>query len=497
MSYPNAMVTCHRLMPFIAAASCATLVGGCGGSGAMSAPSMHAAAAFSISVTVSGLSGAGLVLQDKGGDDLSIETNGVATFSTPIDSGTTYAVTVGTQPTHPAQTCSVSNGSGVVSTAAISGIAVTCATNLATVTTLYSFASGGFGASPIGSLVQGPDGSLYGTTPGIVFRITTAGEETTLYSFPPASSVGYVGDTSAGLTLANDGNFYGTTQGQGLGSDVSGAVYRISPSGTESSVYIWTGIDSGDLPLDGGVIQASNGLFYGTAYGSSVFTLDKNGGESEFPLSGYGCDGVSSSLVQAHDGNLYGVTACAGPGAQVFKVAVNSIPNTATVIGTVPGTSFRVGSLFSLIDGGDGNLYGTTSGDGSPSATCPQGCGTVFKVASSGVITVLYSFGASPVDGQNPSGALVLASDGNFYGTTSAGGSANANCKVANGCGTLYRITPGGTETLLYSFGTSPSDGIRPSGALLQTSDGSLYGTTIAGGPADSGTVFKVQLSAN
>jgi uncharacterized repeat protein (TIGR03803 family) len=107
---------------------------------------------------------------------------------------------------------------------------------------------------------------------------------------------------------------------------------------------------------------------------------------------------------------------------------------------------------------------------------------------------VLYSFGAGPSDGQNPSGALVLASDGNFYGTTLAGGTPNANCKVSNGCGTLYSITPSGTETVLYSFGANASDGIGPSGALLEARDGNLYGTTTAGGTANAGTAFKLVL---
>jgi uncharacterized repeat protein (TIGR03803 family) len=108
---------------------------------------------------------------------------------------------------------------------------------------------------------------------------------------------------------------------------------------------------------------------------------------------------------------------------------------------------------------------------------------------------VLYSFGSSAADGQGPSGALVLASDGNFYGTTLAGGTPNANCMASNGCGTLYRITPSGTETVLYSFGTNASDGIGPSGALLQASDGNFYGTTTTGGTANAGTVFKLVLS--
>jgi len=482
VKHQNAGIAWRRLILVMAVASCTTLAVGCGGTSA------SGTAAHSISVTVSGLTGTGLVLKVNGGDDLSITANGVARFSTTIDSGATYSVTVGTQPAKPAQTCSVNNGSGTVGTADITGIAVTCATAMPVAITLYSFNGADRIGAPNGSLVQGPDGSLYGTTTGAVFRITTLGEETTLYSFSSNS----VGGTTAGLILANDGNFYGTTDGDGIGGNSSGSVYRITPNGTESEVYIWSALDSGDLPIHGGVIQASDGLLYGAVYGSSVFSLTLGGRESELDVTGYGADVVTSSLVQARDGNLYGASSY----GSVFKVVPpDSGPFMVAVIGNLGKGYF--GSLFSLIEGSDGNLYGTTSDGGSPSATCPNGCGTVFKVTPSGVTTSLYSFGVSPVDGQRPSGALVLASDGNFYGTTAAGGSPNPNCKSVNGCGTLYKITADGTETVLYSFGTSPSDGIGPSGALLQASDGSLYGTTASGGSTGAGTVFKLELGAN
>jgi uncharacterized repeat protein (TIGR03803 family) len=456
---------------------------------------------YSVSVTVSGLSGTGLVLQLNRGNNLLITANGTVAFAASINSGAAYAVSVETQPTSPTQACSVSNGSGTISTANVSGVGVTCMTPTSltgSLTTLYSFTGGSDGAGPNGSLVQGQDGSLYGTTSGTVFRITISGEETTLYSFPSPSSANYVGGTSAGLILASDGNFYGTMQGTGLGNNISGTVYRISPTGAESVIYTWSGADVGDLPLFGGVIQGSSGLLYGTAYGSSVFSLTTTGsGETEVPLIQYGCDGVRSSLVQAHDGTLYGtiISACGGTGAgSMFGSVFKAVPGSGTgavasidIIGSIPAGSFTY-TPFPLIEGKDGNLYGTASGGGT------QSFGTVFRITPSGAGTVLYSFGAVPSDGQNPSGALLLASDGNFYGTTLAGGTPNAYCKASTGCGTLYRITPSGTETVLYSFGTNASDGMGPSGALLQASDGNLYGTTTAGATANAGTVFKLVL---
>jgi uncharacterized repeat protein (TIGR03803 family) len=468
------------------------------GAGNITATVTCVTVSHTVSVTVSGLSGTGLALQLNGGNDLLVTANGSVAFAASIDSGATYAVSVETQPTLPTQICSVTDGSGTIGTANVSGIAVACITPAPpSLTTLYSFTGGADGATPNGSLVQGQDGSLYGTTYGTVFRITTAGDATTLYAFPSASITYGVGGTSTGLILASDGNFYGTVQGDGIGNNVSGSAYRISPSGVESVIYTWSGPDVGDLPLFGGVIQGSSGLLYGTAYGSSVFSLTTTGAdEMEVPAILYGCDGVRSSLVQTHDGSLYGtiINSCPTSPDSMLGSVFKAVPGSGTgavattdIIGNIPGGNFTY-APFPLIEGKDGNLYGTASSGGA------QGFGIVFRITPSGVGTVLYSFGADPADGQNPSGALVLASDGNFYGTTLAGGTPNANCMSANGCGTLYRITPSGVETVVYSFGTNSGEGIGPSGALLQTSDGNLYGTTTAGGTANAGTVFKLVL---
>jgi uncharacterized protein (TIGR03437 family) len=135
-----------------------------------------------------------------------------------------------------------------------------------------------------------------------------------------------------------------------------------------------------------------------------------------------------------------------------------------------------------LVQGTDGNLYGTTFADGA------YGEGTVFKVTPAGILTTLYSFCVNyPTcsDGAQPSAGLIQASDGNFYGTQPAGG---------NG-GTVFRITPGGTLTTLHSFCiTDCADGAHPNGSLLQASDGYLYGTTAGGGASFSGTVFRMTL---
>ncbi len=481
-----------------------------------------------IGVSVSGLSGTGLVLQLNGGNDLPIRANGPATFSGAIDSGAAYTVAVGTQPTFPAQMCSVANGSGTVGTANVSGITITCVTSISI---LYSFTGGGGvtgsvdGATPNGSLVQGSDGSLYGTTSsggasinvcstvgcGTAFKITLSGQEMVLHSFGLTAGDG--SSPVVGLILGSEMAIsYGPTP---YSTDrITGTLYQISAAGAESVIYPFPLVDGvDDFPMLSGVIQGSNGLLYGADY-------EVAGPTDRYVIYGITTTGMraltidigadlsrQTNLVQISDGSLYGTTN--GGGTYGMGTVFKAKPDVGTIysFGGIAGDALAPGSP--MIQGRDGNLYGATATGGSPSATCPHGCGTVFRVTPSGVETVLYSFGRSSADGQGPSGALVEASDGDFYGTTASGGStassrsASSNCASANaysgysGCGTIYRITPTGIATVLYSFGSTPEDGTVPTGALLQARDGNLYGTTTAGGAANEGTVFKLVLGAN
>ena len=128
-----------------------------------------------------------------------------------------------------------------------------------------------------------------------------------------------------------------------------------------------------------------------------------------------------------------------------------------------------------LVRGTDGNFYGTTHSGGTDND------GTVFKMTPSGTLTVLHSFTAQG-DGTEPSAGLIQASDGNFYGTT--GGDSSGNC-AAGDCGTVFKITPSGTLTTLYIFRPGQGDGGYPRDALVQASDGNFYGTTSSGGTSD------------
>ena len=311
-------------------------------------------------------------------------------------------------------------------------------TQAQTFTSLHTFGgSPSDGAEPDTALVQGSDGNFYGTTigggthdRGTVFRITPSGAETVLYSFGTNANDGLT--PFSALIQGSDGNFYGTTLD---GFNGAGTVFKITPSGTETVLYSFAADMDGALP--NGVIQGSDGNFYGT--------------------------------TQKGGANL---------GGTVFKITPSG---TETVLYNFSDVSSNDGTRpqSALVEGSDGNFYGTTYFGGT------NGAGTVFRITPSGAETVLYSFFANPNDAEGPQSALVEGSDGNFYGTTTSGGTANV--------GTVYRITPLGTETVIYNFGANPNDAQVPAG-LIKGSDGNLYGAA-GGGSHGIGTVFKVRLS--
>jgi uncharacterized repeat protein (TIGR03803 family) len=378
-----------------------------------------------------------------------------------------------------------------------------------TFTTLHSFDNTD-GSSPFGGLVQGTDGNLYGTAYGggtrldygTVFKITPSGTLTTLYSFCPQTGCTDGANPLAGLVLATDGNFYGTTSGGGA-SD-AGTVFKITPSGMLTTRYSFcgqTGCGDGAEP-EAALLQATDGNFYGTTYlggantSGTVFKINPSGALSTLYsfCSQSGCaDGSKppAPLVQASDGNLYGTTFGGGTygNGTAFKITPSGTLTTLYSLCSQTGCTDGSGPSAGLVQTA-GSLYGTT-GFGGTGGHCPYpgGCGTVFKITPRGALTTLYSFcshSACP-DGAFP-GGLVLATDGSLYGTTFLNG--------ANGYGTVFKITPGGMLTTLYSFcsQTNCTDGANPRAGLVQATDGSFYGTTASGGTNGDGTVFSLSV---
>ena len=203
-------------------------------------------------------------------------------------------------------------------------------------------------------------------------------------------------------------------------------------------------------------------------------------------------------VIQGRDGNFYGTTIDGGANDTCSELGCGTVfrmtPDGAitTLYNFCGQTNCVDGAMPNgLVQGSDGNFYGTTVNGGThnPPSCGGFGCGTVFRLTPTGMLTVLYSFCAETncTDGAAPDSSLVEGRDGNFYGVTYHGGT---TCAVNGLCGTVFKITPTGTLTTLYSFcsQTNCSDGSTPEGTLVQATDGDFYGTTLTGG--NSGCTF-------
>ena len=334
------------------------------------------------------------------------------------------------------------------------------------------------GSVPAGNVVQGDDGALYGAnststfvTGGLIYRATVDGTSiATLHQMGAEDGVA----PQAGLLLASDGRFYGTTKFGKPGTlDTTGTIFTIKQDGTEFATLhrfaAFTTVNSATLP------ENSDGAY------------------------------PEAELIEGSDGNLYGTTRAGGPDGTgaVFRIArggtgfqtlhvFSAITSAATVTPfvNVEGMS-PVGPL---VEGADGKFYGTTSLGGA------NGRGTVFRINLDGTgFQVLHTFTATTTntttglleneDGASPTAGLIDGQDGYFYGVTSQGGT--------SGNGTIFAMTPdGATFTTLHVF--DGNNGSRPVAELALFSDGKLYGTTYGGGTTSSGaastygTIFSI-----
>jgi uncharacterized repeat protein (TIGR03803 family) len=258
----------------------------------------------------------------------------------------------------------------------------------------------------------------------------------------------------AELVQATNGDLYGTTEFGGAYN--AGTVFQIAPSGTLTTLYSFcsqSGCTDGEDP-NAGLVQATNGDIYGTTY---------IGGESSLCIPSYGC-------------------------GTVFRITPSGTLTTLYSFCSQSGCTDGEEPYAGLVQATNGDLYGTTY-EGGANCVSYGGCGTVFKITPGGTLTTLYSFCSRSgcTDGQYPYAGLIQATNGDFYGTTWAGG--------AGASGTVFKITPSGTLTTLYSFCSQSgcTDGYSPYAGLIQATSGDFYGTTYYGGAnGNYGTVFKM-----
>jgi uncharacterized repeat protein (TIGR03803 family) len=329
-----------------------------------------------------------------------------------------------------------------------------------------------------GILAQGQDGALYGSALGgrnfygSIYRITTAGMLSILYDFTDIPL------PYGGLTLGTDGNFYGTAYGGG--SFGYGSVFVMAPDGSLNTLYTFTDGKDGALPISPPV-EGEDGYFYGTTcpkcnnqggYGS-IYKIGSTGGFTRlYKCDDTHCNSPTAPLVQATNGTFYGVSQEGGSHGDgtVFKITstgkLTVLYNFCSQLDCADG----VGPIGPLVQASNGNFYGTTINGGA------NGFGEVFKITPAGKLTVLHSMNGNP-DGSAPFAGLVQATDGNFYGANAYGGDPSI---CPSNCGTLFKITPQGVFSVLYTF--NQTTGQLPYSTLYQHTNGVLYGATQEGG---------------
>jgi uncharacterized repeat protein (TIGR03803 family) len=305
-----------------------------------------------------------------------------------------------------------------------------------TVTFLDNFGLSSPVAAPSGPLTQGRDGNLYGTggccSEGTIFKTDTSGVVSVLHNLDDTDGADPVG----GTTLGTDGSFYGTTFGGGTNN--SGVLFKITPAGDYSVLY--------------------------------DFSNPPNAG------------GIWAPPIEGTDGNLYGADNTSGTSVGVYKYTPSG---TFTTIyqADYPLANNGTAVYSRPLQSADGNLYVTLFYGGTKS------CGAILKVSTSGTLLHAYNFNCGYL-GALPVGPLIQASDGNFYGTTNQGGT-----KTTYGFGTIFKMSQAGVVTVLYRFAGGTADGKYPWGALVQGTDGYLYGVTQNGGAFNGGTIFRISTS--
>jgi uncharacterized repeat protein (TIGR03803 family) len=360
---------------------------------------------------------------------------------------------------------------------------------------LYNFSGTPDGQMADGALLWVPSasisgaGTFCGTTvhggsynSGTIYKITPAGQYTKLHDFNGTDGYGPIWRLSSDAR----GHLYGTTPTGGTYG--LGTVFKVSAAGQFSVLYNFTGNQDGGRPW-GGLVLDADGNMYGTAFEGGAYqlgTVFKLTPTGQFSVihSFFGDDGANPAGDVALDaaGNLYGTAAY---GCSITAVGCVYKVNLATGQYT-DLHAFQISDgeypFEGVTWGADGSLYGMTTLGGDR-----NGDGVVYKVSSAGLFILLHAFTGSP-DGRSPGNNVTVDPAGNVYGTTGLGGTEDM--------GTVFRVTPAGTYSVLYSFtgGASPA---YPLGGVVwlpssSVGGGSLYGATQEGGSSNYGAVFKL-----
>jgi uncharacterized repeat protein (TIGR03803 family) len=356
-----------------------------------------------------------------------------------------------------------------------------------TFSVLYNFTGGPDGWGPYAGLIQDPAGDLYGTTSlggdsnctpgygygcGVVFKLDTAGTETVLHSFSGSPDGA---NPIAPVIRDKSGNLYGTSSYGASGG--YGTVFKIDTAGNFTVLYSFTGDSDGCYPWQG-LVRDEAGDLYGTtsSCGSSGYgTIFKVDSAGNFTLlhsfTGRSSDGAYPNyghLTMDKTGNLYGVTSGGGTSDNGALYELSKSGTLRVLHSFAGGTSDGCAPSGSVMQDKVGSFYGTTQYCGSGKD------GTIWKVSKTGKETILHNFVGGSSDGCNPAAGVTTDSKGNLYGVTYGCG--------ANGSGTLYELSAGGTLSLLYSLGGSDGSS-GPIGEVLRTAKGTLFGTALTPSP--------------
>lgn len=331
-------------------------------------------------------------------------------------------------------------------------------------------------------------------TAAILFIVPVAGSQTltTLYTLQggPAD-----GEEPCAITAGPDGALFGTTYFGG--AENFGTAFKIDAGGHDTVLHSFTNGRDGENPCSR-LATGSGGTLYGTTiYGGkengTVFQIRGDHLNAAYDFPGGPLGSFPSGVVEGPGGALYGTTSqggggkCPGGCGTIFRL---DLLGHETVLHTFQGPDGAFPAAGVTFDK-QGNLYGTTESGGAYGGnnSCPDGCGTVFKLAASGKFTTLHKFAGGIADGWFVATAPVVDPEGNLYGTTSGGGAYNA--------GTIYEITVAGDENILYSFEGAP-DGAVPE-QITRAANGNLFGVTDEGGSLECtegvsgcGTVFEL-----